>query len=120
MSREIGKNYETMAKQFLKTKGLKILEENFHAYRGEIDLVCQDAQTLVFVEVRYRRYTHFGSSSASVAYTKQKHLIQAAQYYLQRKGCADKYPCRFDVIGISGDEAAPIEWIKNAFYADGF
>ena len=117
MSRQIGKSYELLAKDFLKKKGLKILAENFYAYRGEIDLICQDRDSIIFVEVRYRHTASHGSSTETVAYAKQQSIIKTAQHFLQRKGWTDRYACRFDVIGISGDETAPIEWIQNAFDA---
>ncbi len=115
MSKQIGNHYEQAAKAFLQKQGLIVLEQNFHSYRGEIDLICRDRDTLVFVEVRYRQKTQFANSIESVGYQKRKHLTQSATFFLQRRGWTDKYPCRFDVVAMKDDPLNPIEWIKNAF-----
>ena len=115
MSREIGNRYESLAKSFLEKQCLKILEQNFHSYRGEIDLICKDQSTLVFVEVRYRQKTQFANSIESIGPQKRKHLIQTARYYLQQKRIPEHVSCRFDVIAMRDDPLNPIEWIQNAF-----
>ena len=117
MSKQLGNLYETQAKQYLQKQGLKILEQNAHAYRGEIDLVCLDHDTVVFVEVRYRNTTSFANSLESIGYLKQKKLIKAAEYYLLKKGWTEKKYCRFDVIAIDGCKPSKIHWIKDAFQA---
>lgn len=113
-TRQIGQSYEKVAEDFLVKNDLTLIERNFHSKTGEIDLIMQDQTNLVFVEVRFRRSTDFGGSEASVSVLKQKHLIRAAQYYLQRRYGNRPPICRFDVVAISG---LNINWIKNAFYA---
>ena len=119
MSRESGQHFETLATRYLQQQGLKLLTRNFHSYRGEIDLVMRDRNTLVFIEVRFRKNNHFGSAADSVTWKKQQHLIQAAQHYLQSHRMLNSLCCRFDVVAITGNassENSPkIDWIKNAF-----
>lgn len=76
----------------------------------------QDSDTLVFVEVRYRKTDTYGSAVESVTSSKQNRLIAAAKHFLQKNGYDS--PCRFDVVGISGQPNAKIEWIKDAFQAN--
>lgn len=103
---------ESRAADFLQRAGLRIVARNYHCRRGEIDLVAWEGDTLVFVEVRFRRHRHFGSAGASVDRRKQRKLLAAAESYLQqhRLDC----PCRFDVVAIEGDEEQ-IDWIAGAF-----
>ncbi len=103
---------EAMAAARLRTAGLQVMETNFRVKGGEIDLVCRDGGTVVFVEVRRRASVDFGGAAASVGPAKQRRLILAARHWLQRHG---DHPCRFDVVAIDGDR---LEWIKDAFRAD--
>ena len=114
-----GQKSERRAEQFLKSRGLTLVERNYRCKLGEIDLIMIDGRTLVFVEVRYRRQQGYGSASESVDTRKQQKLIRAAQYYLQRLAGSEP-ACRFDVVGIGGNqtpqsEQNPIEWLPNAF-----
>jgi putative endonuclease len=108
---------ETRALNYLKQQGLRLLCQNFTCKRGEIDLIMNDGNTIVFVEVRYRRDQRFGTAAETVSRSKQAKLIYAAQFYLQKQRQQNK-PCRFDVIAMTAEEAEPaIQWIKNAFGA---
>ena len=93
----------------LQSHGLRLCERNFRCKGGEIDLIMQDDDVLVFVEVRVRTSAQFGGAAASVTRDKQKRLSIAAQVYLARY----KMPpaCRFDVIAIDGQN---LNWLKNA------
>lgn len=106
-----GKTAEDQAHDFLFSKGLKPVCRNFRCKQGELDLVMRDQQSLVIVEVRYRKSDKFGSALESVTSSKQAKLIAAAQFYLssQQVDC----PVRFDVVAISGKNE--LTWIKNAF-----
>lgn len=78
----------------------------------------RDADTLVFVEVRYRRSRAFGGAAVSVTREKQRRIARAARHYLATKLRGAEPPCRFDVVAIEGDEKAPvIDWIAGAFSA---
>ena len=122
-TREQGEITENLACQYLENKGFKLLETNFYCRFGEIDLIMQDNDHLVFVEVRYRRNTNFGSGAESITANKQSKLIKTASAYLQQHAKLAKNPARFDVISISGPiETTNInninfEWIENAFGA---
>jgi putative endonuclease len=111
-----GREAETRAWQYLESRGLRLLQRNYRSRRGEIDLVLQDQDSLVFVEVRFRRESRFGSGAESVDWRKQSKLIACAQHYLQNHPGIARQPCRFDVISVGGPEES-IEWIRNAFSA---
>lgn len=100
---------EELAKDHLEKQGLTNIQSNFNTPLGEIDLIMQDQDELVFVEVRYRKHTHFGGPLESVTRSKQKKIYRTAQYYCKR--FKTQPPCRFDVVAITDE----IEWIKNAF-----
>lgn len=104
---------EKQAERFLQKQGLRILARNYKTPGrggGEIDLIAQDGETLVFVEVRQRSRNDYGGAAASVGHAKQKHLRFAAQRYLQRYSVLP--PCRFDVLAVDGEQ---IEWLRAAF-----
>ena len=111
-----GKDAEDRACHYLQAQGLQLLQRNYRSKRGEIDLILQDKDSLVFVEVRYRNNPRFGSAAESVDRRKQSRLIACAQYFMQTHPDSCQQPCRFDVISITGSTAA-IEWIANAFAA---
>lgn len=73
---------EQLAARFLESKGLRVLGRNLRWRDGELDLVCEHGDTLVFVEVRMRRDGRFGGAAASVGPVKQARLIRAAQHWL--------------------------------------
>jgi putative endonuclease len=105
----IGDAGEDAALSYLSERGLKLVERNFRCKGGEIDLIMQDRDVLVFVEVRARANTTHGGAAASITARKQARLILAAQVFLQ--GRREPPPCRFDVVAIDGGEIA---WLKNA------
>jgi putative endonuclease len=111
-----GKDAEDRACAYLQTRGLHLLQRNYRSRRGEIDLIFQDKDSLVFVEVRYRARPHYGSAAESVDWRKQAKLVACAHHYLQSHPAAGRQPCRFDVVSVSGNDTA-IEWIPNAFSA---
>ena len=111
-----GRMAEDRACDYLQAQGLKLLQRNYRTRRGEIDLILQDADTLVFVEVRYRLQDAFGSAVESVDRRKQSRLTACALHYLQALPNRRQISCRFDVLAISGPDNR-IEWIRNAFGA---
>jgi putative endonuclease len=106
-----GEAAEELALHWLKARGLRLITRNYRCRSGEIDLIMQEGESLVFVEVRYRCRADFGSAAETVDSTKQHRLRLAAEHYLQRQRSIP--PCRFDIIGI--DERKRIDWIRNAF-----
>jgi putative endonuclease len=115
--RQRGVAAEHLAAQFLRTQGLALLAQNLRCRAGELDLVCLDGRVLVIVEVRQRARTDFGGASASVNPRKQRKLIRAASFFLQRRPEWRDYPVRFDVVAMEGqpDGAHRLTWLKNAF-----
>lgn len=100
---------ERAAETFLRGQGLIILARNWQCKAGEIDLICQDGKTLVFVEVRQRRNRQYASAAESITYAKQQKLIRTAQAYLLT--CQSTPPCRFDAVLFDADN--PVIWLKN-------
>jgi putative endonuclease len=80
-----GLSYENKARRFLNRQGLIFIDRNYHCRMGEIDLIMEDADTIVFIEVRYRKSELFGGAMASVTPKKQQRVIKAAQHYLNEK-----------------------------------
>lgn len=116
----IGKEAEQAALQYLQRQGLLLIQQNYLCRLGEIDLIMQDQQQLVFIEVRKRSHRAWGGAVASVDYHKQQRLIKTANLFLsQHRQHRDK-TCRFDVIAfesdscISSGDSCPI-WYKDAF-----
>lgn len=114
-----GEKAEQDACQHLQQHGLKLVTKNYRCKFGEIDIIMQDRQSLVFVEVRYRKSSQFGSGAESITMAKQKKLLRTASYYLQQHPQTAQLACRFDVISISGkqDKQREINWIKDAIQA---
>ena len=113
---DAGSDAEAHACEYLLAQGLSLLTRNFRSRLGEIDLIMDDGQSLVFVEVRYRRGNAFGSGAESVNRRKQARITACAQHYLQKNPAALQRPCRFDVVAISGAREKPdIHWIRDAF-----
>ncbi len=112
--RQIGNQYETLAKQFLLRRGLRFIDQNFLTKFGEIDLIFQQDQTIVFVEVKYRKNDSFGSAAEMVTYAKMRKLIKTAHIWLSRqRHTGHNINYRFDVIAIH-DSGRDINWIQNA------
>ncbi|HVY53662.1 MAG TPA: YraN family protein [Gammaproteobacteria bacterium] len=113
MGRFKGQAAEADACHYLTTQGLTLLEKNYRRACGEIDLIMQDKDIVVFVEVRMRQYNYFGSPIESVGRAKQLKLIKTAELYLQQKKLLYKVNFRFDIIGLNASNQ--IEWLRNAF-----
>lgn len=109
--RRTGSRYEIMAAKYLKEQGMVILEQNYRCLQGEIDLIGQEGEFLVFVEVKYRRNGDKGMPAEAVTLQKQHHIRRTARYYLYSHRCGE-VPCRFDVVSILRKE---ICWIRDAF-----
>lgn len=118
-TRDTGRSFEALARAHLEQAGLRVVAANVNYRFGELDLVMDTDDAIVFVEVRFRRDTRFGGGTASVTPAKQRRIAQAASAWLTANPRQARRPCRFDVVAISGSESAPnIEWIQNAFTLD--
>lgn len=107
---------EACARQHLERAGLRTLAQNWRCRLGELDLVMLEADTVVFVEVRYRKHAAWGGALASVDARKQAKLVRAAQAFLANHVRYRDCPCRFDVVALDGSAPA-VDWIRNAFDA---
>ena len=106
-----GKKAEDVACNFLLQNGLSLIEKNYQCRYGEIDIIMQDCDTLVFIEVRYRSTMNYGGAEASVDNNKRQKLVFTANHYIQRNHISQ--PMRFDVVAIYPNQ--PPNWITNAF-----
>ena len=110
--RKIGTDYEKLAGAYLQQQGYEILAYNFRCRIGEIDIVVRDGKYLVFVEVKYRGSSQAGNPLEAVHFKKQQSISRTASYYCLKHGYGENTPCRFDVVGICGEEYV---LVKNAF-----
>lgn len=107
----IGQLGEKEAAKFLARKGYRILQFNFRSRFGEIDIVARDKNQLVFVEVKTRSETQFGSPAEAISYFKLAKMIKTAQYYLIRHPQYSDY--RFDAVEVFIAPQISINHIKN-------
>ncbi len=111
----VGQTGEQLARDFLTNKGLKVVETNFRMRLGEIDIICRDGPTVVFVEVKTRTSDSFGLPCEAVGPQKQRRLRRLAQAYLAGHRL-ESSPVRFDVLSIRLDAGPPvIEHLIEAF-----
>ena len=114
--RRIGIEAETLARDFLVGRGLRLLLGNYRCRAGELDLVLREGPALVVVEVRRRSSLRFGGASASIDARKRHRIARATHHLLLTHPHLRNLPIRFDVIAI--DASAPsgaIQWIRGAF-----
>ena len=115
-----GKDAETACCAYLKSHGLKLIDQNFSCRQGEIDIIMTDNKMLVFVEVRFRKNDSFGGGLESITPAKQNKLRKTAELYLQQNN--QHKNARFDVVSMSKNTQTSnnkqeyiFEWITNAF-----
>lgn len=106
-----GQSAEQQAHEHLIAQGLKPVCRNFSCRQGELDIVMLDGETLVIIEVRFRKSERFGGAAESITAKKKARIIAASRYYLATH--PQDRPVRFDVVAIS--PAKGLNWIKNAF-----
>lgn len=114
-----GNRGEELAVSFLRKKGFMILARNFRIRGGEIDIIALEKETLVFIEVKSRSSSRFGSPFEAITPWKMKALARAAQFYkASHKNLPDAM--RIDAIGIKffapGGEDFEIEYMRNIGY----
>ena len=122
-----------MAKNYLEQQGLIYVASNFLCRRGEIDLIMKDRYQLIFVEVRYRSRSNYGTAADTITCKKQRRIMFAAQYYLHKYQLTEKVSCRFDIVAVDTSAISVknnffsksfdskndrIKWIKDAFNTD--
>lgn len=116
-----GRYAETLALNYLRMRGLRLITRNYLCKGGEIDLVMSGAsalhrELLIFVEVRYRSSQRFGGALASISHKKQQRIIHAAQHFLHSDPQFKSWPTRFDVVAVTSRALRPsIDWRPSAF-----
>jgi len=105
-----GQRAEDRATHHLRELGYRIVDRNVRCGVGELDIIARDGATLVFVEVRSRQSARFGTALEAVSPAKRRQVARVAAAYLASHG-GDTL-CRFDVIGVTGDE---LIHIRDAF-----
>ncbi|WP_084349642.1 YraN family protein [Moraxella oblonga] len=116
-SNDTGRYFEEQAGEYLSKQGLTLIATNYTApLLGEIDIIAKDDKTLVFVEVKARKRSQFGSSIETITPSKQRKIIRTAEYFLQQNNQYHHLDCRFDVIGFDiFEKTVEIHWIQHAF-----
>jgi putative endonuclease len=116
-----GARAEQLALEHLEAHGLTLVTRNFRCRLGEIDLVMRERHSLVFVEVRFRKFSRFASALESVSCAKQRKLTRAAGFFLGRHREFRNHPVRFDVVALDGpsQERYRLQWVRDAFRPGG-
>lgn len=115
-STKIGNSYEDLAAAFLTSQGLTLIQRNYRCKCGEIDLIMRKQNTLVFVEVKYRKNNKFGGAISALSHKQMQRLMKSAQYFLNESN-STHLNARFDVVAITGS-SQPV-WIQNAIFSEG-
>ncbi len=119
LNKLLGDRGERVATKFLKRKGYRILARQSRSRIGEIDLIAQDGDTIVFVEVKTRSSANAGHPAEAITIAKRRQLTRAALAWLKRRRLLE-HRTRFDVIAITWQTGAPlIEHYESAFAAEG-
>ncbi len=107
---------EWIAADFLERLGYRIIQRNYEFGRvGEIDIIAQDGDVLVFCEVKTRTNDRYGDPEYALTRRKQEQVRYLAKAYLYQHGI-DEQECRFDVVAIRFGGACPkIDYFKGAF-----
>lgn len=96
---ELGKIGEQIATEYVEKLGYKIIKRNFFCKHGEIDIIAQDNQEIVFIEVKTRTNTNYGKPSEAINKVKLRHMCKVAKYYLYKSNCFNNF-IRFDAVEV--------------------
>lgn len=110
---ETGKQGELIAQQYLKNKGYQLLKTNWRYRYEEVDIICENQNTLVFVEVKTRSSNVHGDPTDAITPSKMRHLIAAAEQYITDRNIEKE--ARFDVITVILSSPVNIDHIEDAF-----
>lgn len=121
-TREYGAEAELYTANWLKEQGYVILDRNYYIRGGEIDIIAQIDDYVVFVEVRSwdRQFWDGGTPLETIGPSKIRHIIKTALFYIQEKRiCLQTYNIRFDVAGLIRNPAGgwDIDYLEAAFDA---
>lgn len=111
--RQQGARFERQARLFLEAQGMTFIAANQGFKCGELDLIMREGNTIVFVEVRQRKNSQFGSAVESVDWQKQQRWLDAASMWLAKRGLSlEDADCRFDLVAFNSPTSKP-EWLPN-------
>lgn len=111
--KDFGKKGEELASKYLKNNGYEVINQNFRCKLGEIDLIAIKNNTIIFIEVKTRSNTKFGTPEQAVDSNKRKHILRTSQVFLA-KNKLNNYDLRFDIISIyMNGNIYKIEHFKN-------
>ena len=107
---------EEVARRYLEREGYTVIETNYTCRRGEIDLIAQEGEVLVFVEVKQRKNTAYGTPADAIRPAKIAKLRHTALHYLTKTYERDDLPLRFDAVLLTGtDKKYSLEHLKAVF-----
>ncbi|KTD99233.1 MULTISPECIES: YraN family protein [unclassified Pseudoalteromonas] len=113
-SREKGQYYELQAQKYLVSQGLKPIERNYYCPFGELDIIMKEGNTLVFVEVKFRKNNARGGANYALSAQKQARLKRSIYHYLAAKNLTNQ-ALRIDYVAITGESSPTYNWLKNVF-----
>lgn len=115
---ETGQSGELAALRYIENLEYKILATNWRYKHLEVDIIAKDGSVLVFIEVKTRRSSSYGSPHEAVDYRKQQQLDRAANLYISYSKHTGEI--RFDIVSILIDDSDTyqIEHIKDAFWPE--
>ncbi|MCG7657044.1 YraN family protein [Wielerella bovis] len=105
----VGQAAEDAALIFLQTQGCELIARNWHCRYGEIDLIMRSGNTLLFIEVKFRKNDKFGGAAYSITPAKLVKMQRAVETYLQQNPHTGA--CRLDAVLLQGNQAP--QWIHN-------
>jgi putative endonuclease len=128
---QMGQWAEQQALKLAERQGFSLVQANYHSCFGEIDLIVQRGQELLFIEVKARSKTVYAQASETVSIHKQRKMLKTALYFLNEQPGFQQYFCRFDVICFDfyqrfakslqhdfSNFTYDLQWIENAFTFD--
>jgi putative endonuclease len=120
LRRLFGDAGEGAAAEFLGARGYRIVARNHRCRRGEVDLIAEKGELLVFIEVRTRATGAFGGPEETVSASKQRRVVAAARDFLARRRGPER-GVRFDVVAVVDGPSGPtLQHFENAFDAGMF
>lgn len=112
---QTGREYESFALNHLTQQGLQLIAQNFRVRDGEIDLIMQEGDSLVFIEVKYRTDASFSDVLEQIKTSQLARIRRTAALFLLQHGMIEhKTACRFDIVALTG-QPIQLQWLKDAF-----
>jgi len=112
---ERGREGEERAVEYLRDKGYRILQRNFRMRRGEVDIIAEQDETVVFCEVKAWKSLPLESLEYAISTAKRRRIVSVAERFLQANRCYDRYHIRFDVIHIATGSEPVVRHLQSAF-----